>query len=414
MTKLETITLDNGLKIYLYNDKRRHSTFFQFSTFCGGLSKHFMLDGKEYMLQDGVSHILEHYIVECNEKGNFLNELGSYQMNTNASTAFNNTSYYFETVENVLLGIRTILEGVNNVKFDKDKLEKLKNPIYQEIRGRLDNKFYHLNRMNMKNIFNDINFVDVGGEIDEVEKTTIDDLKSLYDAFYKPDNQFIVIAGNFNKKEVLEEINDYYNTHKIEVHDSSIIKLNETNSVRKKKDILYFPTPMEYTELTFKIDISKYKSEELLDLEFYLNSFYTSSFGVTSNLYKYLVDNKIIIDSIVFGFIKIDNFLVLSIGSYNNNPDVFTKKVLEEINNCNNLDKEKFELDKKSTIIRLILRDENIFKMIMPFINNIVIYDYPYLDSVKDIERLNYDDYVKTIKNVDFSNYIEVTIKNKE
>ena len=46
--------------------------------------------------------------------------------------------------------------------------------------------------------------------------------------------------------------------------------------------------------------------------------------------------------------------------------------------------------------------------------NNIVIYDYPYLDSVKDIERLNYDDYVKTIKNVDFSNYIEVTIKNKE
>ena len=109
-----------------------------------------------------------------------------------------------------------------------------------------------------------------------------------------------------------------------------------------------------------------------------------------------------------------DNFLVLSIGSYNNNPDVFTKKVLEEINNCNNLDKEKFELDKKSTIIRLILRDENIFKMIMPFINNIVIYDYPYLDSVKDIERLNYDDYVKTIKNVDFSNYIEVTIKNKE
>ena len=156
MSKIENIKLDNGLNIYLYNDMRRHSTFFQFTTKCGGIYKDFIFNGKEYHLQDGVAHILEHYIVECNKIGNFLDMLGDKQMQTNASTSSIATGYYFDTVENVIFGVKTILEGINSVIFDKEKLEKLKNPIYQEIRGKKDNKFYHLNRLRMNNLFNNI------------------------------------------------------------------------------------------------------------------------------------------------------------------------------------------------------------------------------------------------------------------
>ena len=176
MSKIENIKLDNGLNIYLYNDMRRHSTFFQFTTKCGGTYKDFIFDGKEYHLQDGVAHILEHYIVECNKVGNFLDMLGEKQMSTNASTSPTSTGYYFETVENVLYGIKTMLEGINSVIFDKDKLEKLKNPIYQEIRGKKDNRFYHLNRLRMENLFNNIKYRDVGGLVEDVQNTTIDDI----------------------------------------------------------------------------------------------------------------------------------------------------------------------------------------------------------------------------------------------
>ena len=48
----------------------------------------------------------------------------------------------------------------------------------------------------------------------------------------------------------------------------------------------------------------------------------------------------------------------------------------------NSFDEEKFELDKKNSIINMILRDENIFKTIMPFIENIVEFNYPYVDTV--------------------------------
>ena len=204
MNKINKVVLENGLTIYLYNDKRRHSTFFQFVNLCGGITKDFVVDGKEYHMQDGVAHILEHYVVECNDKGNFLEILGERQMNTNASTHLNMTDFYFETVEDVNFGIKTLLNGIYNITFKKDKLEKLKNPIFQEIRGKSDNKFYHLNRQCNDNLFNKTKFRDIGGTLEEVEKTTIDDLRVFYEAFYQPSNQFIVIAGNFNKKELLE------------------------------------------------------------------------------------------------------------------------------------------------------------------------------------------------------------------
>ena len=85
----------------------------------------FIVDGVEYHFQDGVAHILEHYVVECNETGNFLKLLGEKQMNTNASTHLNMTDFYFETVEDVTFGIQTMLNGIYNVKFIDEKLEKI-------------------------------------------------------------------------------------------------------------------------------------------------------------------------------------------------------------------------------------------------------------------------------------------------
>lgn len=413
MNKLNTIVLNNGLKVYLYKDSRRHSTFFQFNTYCGGVTKDFNFDGDDYHLQDGVAHILEHYIVECNSHGNFLDMLGKMQMSTNASTSNRITSYYFETVFDVLFGIETIINGIYNVNFSDEKLLKLKNPIYQEIRGKFDNKFYHLNRMRIESCFKNISFRDVGGTLEEVEKTSIKDLEIFYKAFYQPRNQFIVIAGNFDEDEVINKIKDIYDNLNIENHEVKLIDSHEKLPISKKTDTLLFPTPMEFCELSFKLDISRYSSEKLLDLDFYLNCFYSDFFGVTSNIYKDLVSNKIIIDNISCYDTKIDKYLIISIGSYVNNKDYFINAILDAIKKFDSFDKTKFEINKKNTIVRLILRDENIFSMIFPFIDNVVYYNYPFLDNVDDVYKLNFKEYKEIVSSLDFSNYTILNIKNK-
>ena len=414
MSKIENIKLDNGLNIYLYNDTRRHSTFFQFTTKCGGTSKDFIMDGKEYHLQDGVAHILEHYIVECNKIGNFLDMLGEKQMTSNASTSPFVTAYYFETVENVSFGVRTILEGINSVIFDNEKLQKLKNPIYQEIRGKKDSRFYHLNRLRMENLFNNIKYKDVGGLVEDVEKTTINDLKTLYDAFYHPSNQIIFIAGNFNKDEIINEIKDFYNKTIIEKHDVQLIDYNEPLKVKKKEDILLFPTPLEYESITFKIDVRDFSPLERLELDFYLSCFYMLFFGISSPLYKKLVDEEIITEGINCGDTKMDNYLLITIGAYTRNTKIFKECVLDKIKKLDDFDQEKFELKKKNAITRLILRDENIFSMIFPFINNVIDFDYPYVDKVEDIENTDINSFEQTIKKLDFSNYVTIIIKEKK
>ena len=63
MNKIETIKLDNGLTIYLYQDKRKHTTLFQLVTRFGGTTEDFIIDGKEIHLHDGIAHMLENYLV---------------------------------------------------------------------------------------------------------------------------------------------------------------------------------------------------------------------------------------------------------------------------------------------------------------------------------------------------------------
>ena len=227
MTNFEKVILDNGLVIYFYVDKKRHSTFFQHITKFGGLTKDFICDGNEYHLQDGIAHILEHYIVEENKYGNFLKLLGEAQMSTNASTHHDMTRFYFNAIENVEFGIRTLLNGIYAPLFSEERLEKMKGPIYQEIRGKSDSKFYHGMYCSYNNLFNQLSFRSIGGTVDDVKKTTLDELMLCYDAFYQPSNQMIVVGGNFDKDEVLSIIKDFYSKLNIVKHDVQVINTIE-------------------------------------------------------------------------------------------------------------------------------------------------------------------------------------------
>ena len=66
------------------------------------------------------------------------------------------------------------------------------------------------------------------------------------------------------------------------------------------------------------------------------------------------------------------------------------------------------------TILGIILRDENIGATVMPFVNNIIIYKCDYPDTVEQVMDCSFEEFVNTIKNLDFSNYSVGVIKNKE
>ena len=135
-------------------------------------------------------------------------------------------------------------------------------------------------------------------------------------------------------------------------------------------------------------------------------------FGVTSPLYNRLVKNNIITGGLGCGTTKLGNYLLVSAGSYSDNLSVLGEEIKKTFNELKDFNEEKFELDKKQTILDLILRDENIGNMVMPFVNNIITYNCDYPDSKEQVDGYTYEDFVKTMKEIDFSNYTVTAIKN--
>lgn len=414
MNNIETIKLNNGLTIYLYSDKRRHSTLFQHITLFGGKTKDFTVNDKEYHIQDGVAHILEHYVVEENARGNFLKLLGEKQMATNASTYYNMTKYYFEAIEDVEFGIETMIRGIYAPVFNEERLEKIKKPILQEIKGRMDNKFYHSNQMTLNNCLENIKVRSIGGTLEEVSNTTLEDVMTCYKAFYQPSNQFIVVAGSFDRDKVVKLIEDIYDELNIESCEVKLIPADEKDDVLKDYDVLEFPTGEDYTEVTYKVNLSKFSIKERLKLDFYLHYFFDICFGMTSPLYKSLVEDKIITTTLSCSNFMIDDFVLISIGSYSSNSKELEKRIKDTCLKLNTFNEEIFEIDKRDTILKIVLRSENLVDTIMPFVSNIVEFNYPYPDTVSDIEEFSYDDFVSTIKSLDFSNNTVTVIQNKK
>ncbi len=414
MSNIETLKLDNGLTIYFYIDKKRHSTFFQHITLFGGKTKDFIVDGKEYHMQDGIAHILEHYIVEENSRGNFLKLLGEKQMSTNASTYYNMTRYYFETVEDVEYGIETMIQGIYSPVFDKESLEKIKRPILQEIRGKMNNKFYHSNQLTLDNCFKNIKTRSIGGSLEDVTSTSLEDVIACFEAFYQPKNQFIVVGGNFDKDKILKVIKDVYEKLDIKEKNVEVIKIKEDKDVVEEYGVLKFPTGEEYTEVTYKVDLSKFSVKERLKLDFYLHYFFDMYFGMTSFLYKDLVRDGIITTGLSCSDFALDDFILISIGSYSNNSSELEKRIKDTFKKLDCFDEEIFEIDKKDSILKVVLRSENLFDTIMPFVSNIVEFNYPYPDTVSDIEAFSYEEFVEMIKSLDFSHCTTTVIKDKE
>lgn len=160
----------------------------------------------------------------------------------------------------------------------------------------------------------------------------------------------------------------------------------------------------------FRHNVSSFSNVDLLDLSFYVNCFFNNFFGQTSKLYKKLIDEGVITDTMNCGVRQIENYMILSIGNFTSNGDYFANSVIDTVSKMNSFSKKYFELDKKGCILSLIIRDENIFSMINPFIYNLVNLNYPYLDKVDDLYRLSYDDYVSKIKKLGFSNYCDIKI----
>lgn len=411
---LEKLTLENGMKIYLYKDSTKHSTFVNFITKYGGFYNDFKIDDKEYNIPNGMAHFIEHLLIETSKYGNLIHVLGEKQMSTNGVTYTDMTQFYFNAVENVEIGIETLIRAINEADFNQEDIEKTKGAIYQEVRMQRDNKFRVLNDVKMKNIFKKIPYINNLGDLNNVMNFSYEQVKLCYDAFYNPNNQIVVVAGNFDVEKVKKIIIDICSKYENNFNSVKLIDYNEPKEVDKKSDIVKMPTGKQFVDITYKIDISNLTYKDVLKLDFYLGIFNRMNFGTTSSVYQKLFEEKVIVDSINSTYWVLDNYYLLSVGAYTDEDDKFLKEIKKVFSGNFIFDKELFDLYCKQCKMNISIRPDSLSSMILPFIDNIVSFEYEYFDTVNDINDFSLKELEDYMNSFDFSNYTVIKIVNND
>lgn len=208
MNKLEKIRLPSKLTLILAPVKNMDTFTFIVASKIG--SKYETLDN------NGISHLLEHMIFKGTDKFKNQQELSFALENIGSSyNAFTDkevTAYYVKgNVKYLEETIEILASMYLKPLLPQEELEKEKAIIRQEIYMYHDDPARYVNDLFEATMFSGSSLgFEIAGSEASLAKINWQTLRNYYQAHYIPSNTIIVVAGSFNKKEILKIINKYF------------------------------------------------------------------------------------------------------------------------------------------------------------------------------------------------------------
>ena len=404
--------MKNGPKVVLYQDTSKHVAFASLYVMFGGDVKKAKIDGKEYKIPNGIAHFIEHLLIEHSKYGNFLLDMEKKNTDCNGFTNKDRTEFYVNSVENFEDDLVKLINVVNNAHFTKKNIEEVRSAIIKEKMMEKDRNFVDLMRLDYSLLFKNIEYPNVLGEVDDIKNISYEDVKLCYDAFYRNENEVIVIAGNFNIGRIEKILKENFSKKELKYKNVELLKEKEGKEIANFTGSIKKNISMDQVRVTYKIDASSFKGKDRVDLDFYMYMFLSYLFDPSSDVYNDLVESKTCIYNLDYSSYFIDDYLIIMIGTTTDNHEAFIDKVVDTMKS-KKVNAEDFELRKKDSIVEIILREDTLGKTINPFVNNILVYNYDKMDTTEDIESLTFEKYKNVIEGLDFSHYaISMMLKN--
>jgi zinc protease len=150
---------------------------------------------------NGISHQLEHLLFKGTQSrpiqfGRLFSALGSA---SNAFTSYDMTAY-FGTVSSDKLEALLVLEAdrMRHSLINEEQLETEKRVVISELQGYDNSPEYRLSEAVMRQAFPGRAYgLPVGGTKADVERFTLEQVRSYYSNFYSPDNAVLTVTGDF-------------------------------------------------------------------------------------------------------------------------------------------------------------------------------------------------------------------------
>ena len=213
---------------------------------------------------------------------------------SNAYTSIKETSFEVYANTNVNEACKLLLNFVYDNYFTKKLVDNERGIILEECNYGKDNPEYEFHRKCIESYLTKSTHRDpiIGYEKD-IKKITIDDIALVHDFFYRPENMFLVITGNFDKDELEKVICENEKDRKFK--DIGKIKIDLPKETRKmaETDIVITSDKCSNTmgKYIIKSLLSDFKGKTKNEVLVSLRSIISINFGPTSDFYENLMQN---------------------------------------------------------------------------------------------------------------------------
>lgn len=341
--------LENGLTIIIIPKKDTVKKYVMFGTNFGSVDNNFIVPGEkeETKIPDGVAHFLEHKLFEQENGTNSLDVLSALGVDANAYTTNDHTAYLFEATDNFYPALDELMNYVQNPYFTDQNVEKEKGIIGQEINMYDDDPSWqvYMNAMKLMYKDNPIN-IDIAGTIESISKINKEILYKSYNTFYNLSNMLMVICGDFNPNNIIEEIKKRITKNEKQGEIKRIYKEEQNEIVAKEKTVQMDVNNPIYA-IGFKDKINK--EENIVKKHIAIEIILYMLLGKSSQSYKELYEQGDIMGQPDLDYEFSKTYAHVLITGTSKNPQNIVSKLQETIEKYKQtgLDKQHFERIKK-------------------------------------------------------------------
>ncbi|MCI7124881.1 MAG: insulinase family protein [Agathobaculum sp.] len=200
--RVQSRTLDNGLRICYIPKEGFGKTFAILATDYGSVDTSFTIDGTRYDTPAGVAHFLEHKMFE-DKDGNALQKFAATGASPNAFTSQTMTAYHFSCTDRFMENLTILLQFVFTPYFTEENVAKERGIIGQEIGMMEDTPGWQAFTGLFEGLFRTHPVrVSIAGSVDSIAQITPNTLYACHRAFYSPRNMVLVVCGTADFDEV--------------------------------------------------------------------------------------------------------------------------------------------------------------------------------------------------------------------
>lgn len=285
----------------------------------------------EIMGKSGIAHMIEHLNFKSTKNlkaGEFDEIVKGFGGIDNASTGFDYTHYYIKcSKQNLEKSLYLFSELMENLHLKDSEFQPERDVVLEERRWRTDNSpmgYLYFRLFNHAFLHHPYHWTPIGF-FDDIQNWDINDIKDFHSKFYQPQNAFLIVSGDIDKKSVFNLSKKYFE----DIKNRSKIPTNickEPLQDGAKKVYLTKQSDVEMIAIAYKIPpFNHIDSVSLEGLSEYLSN------GKSSLLQRVLIDEKKLVNQVyAYSMDNIDESLFIIIAICNN--DIKAEVVENEIN----------------------------------------------------------------------------------